>query len=51
MSRRWKYCDEHVRNKTKEVTQMIQSLARKKCYFDGFDPEETHWISVDTVNF
>ena len=33
------------------MTRMIQSLVGKKHYFGGFNPEETYWISVDTVNF
>ena len=38
-------------SKSKEYAKHIQSLKKKKIVFDGFDDEEIHWISVDTVNF
>ena len=51
LSGRWKHYDEHIRKKTKEYARMMQSLMETKITFDGFDPEEIYWISVDTVNF
>ena len=51
LSGRWGYCNDHIRKMTKVYVKMIQSLKEKKITFDGFDPEEIHLISVDTVNF
>ena len=51
LSGRWKHCDEHICKMTKEYARMMQSLMETKITFDGFDPKETYWISVDTVNF
>ena len=51
LSRRRNQCYEHIREKTKEYIRMIQSTKEKKITFDGFDPSEVYWISVDTVNF
>ena len=51
LSGRWNHCYEHIREKTKEYVRMIQSMKEKKITFDGFDPSEVYWISVDTVNF
>ena len=50
-SGRWKHCDEHIRKMTKEYARMMQSLMETKITFDGFDPKEIYWISVDTVSF
>ena len=36
---------------TKEYARMMQSLMETKITFDGFDPKEIYWISVDTVSF
>ena len=33
------------------MTQTIQSFIGTECSFDGFDPEETYWISDDTASF
>ena len=51
LSGRWKHCDEHIRKMTKEYARMMQSLMETKITFDGFDPKEIYWISVDTVSF
>ena len=51
LSGRWDYCNDHIRKMTKVYVKMIQSLKEKKITFDGFDPDEIHLISVDTVNF
>ena len=47
----WGYCEDHVRAKCKEYAKMIQSLKEDKIVFDGFEEDEIHWITVDTVNF
>ena len=47
----WGFCEDHLREKCKEYAKHIQSLKKKKIVFGGFDDEEIHWISVDTVNF
>ena len=47
----WGFCEDHVRAKCKEYAKMIQSLKEDKIVFDGFEEDEIHWITVDTVNF
>ena len=47
----WGFCEDHVREKCKQYAKSIQSLKDKKIVFDGFNEEEIHWISVDTVSF
>jgi len=51
MSGRWGFCYDHIRKMTKVYAKMIQSLKERKITFDGFDPDEIHLISVDTVSF
>ena len=53
MSGIWKYGEEFCRNKVIEVANNIRSLFNDKIVIDPtqFDPDEVHWLSVDTVNY
>ena len=51
LSGRWGYCEKTVEKKIKENAKKIQAQLSKKIRFEGFDPKEIYWFSVDCVHF
>lgn len=48
---RWKYSEEFIEDNVKEITTKIQSLKSAVIVWGGFNPDDIHVGTVDTVNY